>query len=219
MTRGLPGPNAPDARGRGGGASAGIIRRVDPGLLLTAYARGLFPMDAEGADAPALYEADPRAVLPIRGFRTPRSVARAVRRGRFEVRTDTAFAEVAAACSEDRRDGMWLSPRLARDYVALHRMGYAHSVEAWRDGRLVGGLFGVALGGLFTSESMFHREPDAGSVALVATRDRLVRRGFVLWDIQMATAHTRRFGAYEVRARDYRRMVAVAVALRRSFGP
>lgn len=192
---------------------------MDVDHLIAAYRAGLFPMAGDGGRGIALYEAEPRAVLPIAGFRTPRSVARAVRRGRFEVRVDADFPAVVRACAEGRTDGVWLSPRLADAYVALHRAGHAHSVETWRDGRLRGGLFGVALGGFFSSESMFHREPDAGSVALVAARDHLEARGFVLWDIQMATGHTRRFGALEVRARDYRRMLAVATGLRRSFLP
>jgi leucyl/phenylalanyl-tRNA--protein transferase len=190
-----------------------------PAVLLAAYARGAFPMDSEedaGGPVP-FYEADPRAVLPVEGFRVPRSVARAMRRGGLEVRVDGAFREVCEACAV-RDEGTWLSPRLVRAYCALHAIGYAHSVEAWSEGRLVGGLFGVALGGLFTSESMFHRLPDAGNVALVATAARLRERGFTLWDIQMATPHTERFGAERITRREYRRRLGRAVGLDRAFG-
>jgi len=190
------------------------------GPLLAAYSRGAFPMDDPDAAAGpvAFYEADPRAVLPVEGFRIPRSVARALRRREYEVRVDSAFQEVLEACAL-RAEGTWLSPRLVEAYVDLHRVGHAHSVETWRDGRLAGGLFGVALGGLFTSESMFHRLPDAGNVALVATARRLAERGFVLWDIQMATEHTARFGAVHVDREEYRRRLAEAVPLRRRFFP
>jgi leucyl/phenylalanyl-tRNA--protein transferase len=183
-----------------------------PEALLAAYARGWFPMDEEGARGPiALYEADPRGVMPIRGFRVPRSVARALRRRPYEVRVDAAFDQVAAACSV-RREGTWLSPRLVRAYSRLHRLGYAHSVETWRDGRLVGGLFGVAIGGMFSSETMFHRAPDAGSAALVATAELLRRAGFALWDIQMTSPHTRRFGAEDVSAGEYADRLRAALA-------
>ena len=181
--------------------------------MLRAYALGYFPMDRSGASGPvSFYEADPRAVLPIEGFQVPRSVRRALRRERYEVRVDDDFPAVVAACAVGRPDA-WLTPRLAAAYVRLHRAGQAHSVEAWRDGRLCGGLFGVALGGLFTSESMFHRRTDAGNVALVAAAAMLAKAGFTLWDIQMSSQHTRRFGAVEVRSRDYRERLDHALAV------
>jgi leucyl/phenylalanyl-tRNA--protein transferase len=185
--------------------------------MLAAYARGWFPMDEEGERGPVgFYEAEPRAVMPIAAFRVPRSVARASRRRRYEIRVDADFPSVARACAGERT-GTWLTPRLVEAYVRLHRLGHAHSVESWRDGRLVGGLFGVALGGLFTSESMFHAAPDAGSLALVAAAARLAERGFVLWDVQQLTPHVARFGAHLVSGRDYRARLAQALALRRSF--
>ena len=169
-------------------------------------------MDRSGAVGPVgFYEADPRAVMPIEGFRVPRSVTRGLRRRGYEIRVDTAFDEVARACSGDR-DGEWLTPRLVDAYIGLHRAGWAHSVEAWDDGRLCGGLFGVALGRLFTSETMFHRAPDAGNAALVGAARLLAARGFTLWDIQAVSAHTARFGAHGVSADEYRRRLAVAVA-------
>lgn len=194
-----------------------IVPGLEPDALLGAYVRGWFPMDEAGADGPvAFYDADPRALLPIEGFRIPRSVARAARRRPYAIRVDGDFAAVAAACA-DRDEGVWLTPRLAAAYVRLHRLGHAHSVECWEDGRLVGGLFGVALGGLFTSESMFHTAPDAGNLALVAAAARLAARGFALWDVQQLTPHVARFGAHLVTAAEYRSRLRAALALGPSF--
>ncbi len=193
---------------------------LSPSVLLRAYRAGLFPMaDAERGGHIGLYRADPRAIIPIERFRVPRSVARAMRTRPFEVRLDTAFAEVVRACAEGREDGVWLTEELAGAYERLHRAGIAHSVECWTHDRLVGGLFGVALGGLFTSESMFHRADDAGNQALVAAGRHLVSRGFVLWDIQMASPHTERFGARLISADDYDRRLEAALAVECSFGP
>lgn len=186
-----------------------------PEALLAAYAEGGFPMDEPGArGAVPLYTCDPRGVMPIAGFRVPRSVARALRARPYVIRVDAAFGEVAAACAGIRRGGVWLTPRLVAAYERLHRAGWAHSVEAWDGGRLVGGLFGVALGGLFTSETMFHRAPDAGNAALVATARLLGEAGFVLWDIQMTSPHTCRFGAVGIPPDEYLRRLAVALAAR-----
>jgi leucyl/phenylalanyl-tRNA--protein transferase len=187
---------------------------LEPDALLAAYARGWFPMDEPRATGHVgLYEADPRAIIPVDGFRVPRSVARGLRREGYEIRVDAAFEAVAAACAVRPGEPAWLTPRLVDAYARLHRLGVAHSVEAWRDGRLCGGLFGVALGGLFTSESMFHRAPDAGSAALVATAAMLRASGFALWDIQMTSPHTERFGATEVDRRAYRRRLSEALRL------
>jgi leucyl/phenylalanyl-tRNA---protein transferase len=192
---------------------------LSPEALLGAYARGWFPMDEAGArGAVGLYETDPRAVMPIEGFRVPASVRRGLRRRAYEIRLDAAFDEVVAACAKDR-EGVWLTPRLGDAYRTLHGLGVAHSVEAWSGGRLAGGLFGVALGGLFTSESMFHREPDAGNAALVGAAGLLAERGFVLWDIQMTSPHTARFGAEELDPRAYRARLRSALALSRSLTP
>jgi leucyl/phenylalanyl-tRNA--protein transferase len=190
---------------------------LDPRVVLAAYAEGWFPMDVDGVVG--WYETDPRVVIPLDGFRVPRSVRRALRAAGFAYRVDTAFDAVVAACGGERHGGAWLTPRLAGVYGALHRAGHAHSVEVWRDGELVGGLFGVALGGLYTSESMFHRASDAGSAALVATHAHLARRGFALWDVQMASPHTERFGAVGVSPAEYRRRLAVALTARPRFGP
>lgn len=186
-----------------------------PDALLTGYLNGWFPMDEPGDRGPVgMYEADPRGVMPLDGFRVPRSVRRALRRRPFEIRVDTAFDAVARGCAEPREDGVWLTPRLVHAYGELHRRGHAHSVEVWREGALLGGLFGVALGGMFSSETMFHRAPDAGSAALVATAGLLAAAGFVLWDIQMTSEHTRRFGAQEISPVEYRRRLARALLVR-----
>lgn len=192
---------------------------MGPDDLLAAYARGLFPMDEEGGRGEiGLYYADPRAVLPIPP-RVPRSVRRALRRPGFEVRIDHDFPAVVRACASGRSDGVWLTARLVDAYVALHEAGWAHSVEVWSGDRLAGGLFGVAIGGLYTSESMFHALPDAGNVAVVAAAAHLAARGYALWDIQTATAHTTRFGAELIPHAEYRRRLRDALRLRRRFMP
>jgi leucyl/phenylalanyl-tRNA--protein transferase len=177
--------------------------------MLAAYAAGWFPMDIDGHIG--FYEFDPRAIIPLDGFRVPRSVRRALRDDPFEVRMDTAFDAVVAECGLPREGGEWLSPQLAGAYSVLHEAGFAHSIEAWFAGRLVGGLFGVALGQVFTSESMFHRVGNAGNAALVATHRHLVERGFELWDIQMTSSHTSRFGAIDIPPAEYRRRLRSAL--------
>lgn len=180
-----------------------VMRRDVPTIdeIVAGYLQGVFPMDIDGRVG--FYGCDPRGVIPLDGFRIPRSVMRALRRGEFTVRVDHAFDDVVDACGGARHDGEWLSARLAGRYRELHESGLAHSVEIWRGDALVGGLFGIAVGGLFTSESMFHRASDAGSAALVATHRHLVERGFTLWDIQMTSEHTQRFGAIEIAGDDY----------------
>lgn len=190
-----------------------VVPQLDE--LLAAYAEGWFPMDIDGRLG--FYECDPRAIIPLEGFRVPRSVARALKTAPFETRIDTAFEEVIEACGGERHGGAWLTPRLTDAYLQLHETGFAHSVEIWCYDRLVGGLFGVAIGGLFTSESMFHRVSDAGSAALVAAHGHLVARGFSLWDIQMTSEHTDRFGARGITPDDYRDRLAAALAQSRRF--
>ena len=189
-------------------------------LLRAAYAAGIFPMADARTGKIGWYCPDPRGVLPLESFRIPRNLARLVRQRRFEIRIDTAFAAVLDACAgpRSRDDEGWMSPVLRQAYVELHREGEAHSVEAWRDGTLAGGLFGVALGGLFTSESMFHRVSDAGNAALVATHAHLLERGYTLWDIQTATDHTRRFGLLEMSHQEYLAVLRTALEHPRDFG-
>jgi leucyl/phenylalanyl-tRNA--protein transferase len=188
---------------------------LTPELLLKAYAVGLFPM-AESADDPALFWVDPerRGILPLDGFHVSRSLRKTVRGGAFSVTCDTDFVGVMRACAEPTalRPSTWINDEIVRLYAALHAMGNAHSVECRRDGVLVGGLYGVALGGAFFGESMFSRATDASKVALVHLVARLRRGGFTLLDAQFLTAHLARFGAIEVPRARYRRMLAGALA-------
>jgi leucyl/phenylalanyl-tRNA--protein transferase len=185
---------------------------LPPSLLLDAYASGWFPMGtgAEGVEAVEWFSPDPRALIPLDGrFHVSQRLARVVRSARFAVRVDTAFTEVVRACAE--RDETWITGVIATSYAELHRLGFAHSVEVWREDRLVGGLYGVALRGAFFGESMFHRETDASKVALCALVERLRARGYVLLDTQWVTEHLAQFGAYEVPRRRYLRLLDAAM--------
>jgi leucyl/phenylalanyl-tRNA--protein transferase len=168
-----------------------------PQRLLTAYARGIFPWYSRGQ--PILWHSpDPRFVLEPSRFHLPRSLAKALRRGAFEVRYDTVFAEVIRACARVSREGQhgtWITPAMERAYNELHRLGFAHSVESFRDGELCGGLYGVSLGAAFFGESMFARVPDASKVAFAHLVERLRGWGFTLVDCQQETEHLARFGA------------------------
>jgi leucyl/phenylalanyl-tRNA--protein transferase len=178
-------------------------------LLIRAYCAGVFPM-ADGRDGPlSWYAPDPRAVMPLETFHVPRSLRRTLTRGVFESRTDTAFTAVMRACAA--REETWISEEIVRAYTDLHRLGLAHSVESWREGELVGGLYGVALGGAFFGESMFSRATDASKVALVVLVERLRARGFTLLDVQFLTPHLARFGAVEISRREYERRLAGAL--------
>lgn len=189
-----------------------------PGTLLAAYRAGLFPMPGE-VDAMLWWSPMERGVLPLDGLRVSRSLRQAVRR--MEIRVDTAFPEVIAACADPSRDSGWIDDEVLDAYTALHRLGWAHSVEAWQDGELVGGLYGVAVGGLFAGESMFHRVRDASKVALVGLVDLLRdehadRR---LLDVQWSTPHLASLGVVTVPRRRYLQLLAGAldVPLPRAF--
>jgi leucyl/phenylalanyl-tRNA---protein transferase len=178
-----------------------------PGTLLAAYRHGLFPMPLSRADL-GWWSPDPRGVLPFGGLHVSRSLRRA--RRRFEIQVDTAFAQVVAACADPRRRGGWITPDVASAYRELHRLGWAHSVEAWTpDGRLAGGLYGVAIGGLFAGESMFHLPQqmgrDAGKVAVVGLVEllRADGRDERLLDVQWATPHLRRLGVVDISRTEY----------------
>ena len=200
------------------------MSELTPDLLLRAYATGLFPM-AESAEDPELFWVDPerRGVLPLDGFHIPRSLKKIVRRRAFEVTADRDFMGVLNGCAERTamRKSTWINTEIIRLYSALHAMGAAHSLECWQgDGvarRLVGGLYGVALGGAFFGESMFSREPDASKVALVHLVARLKRGGFTLLDTQFVTAHLARFGAIEISRRIYRKRLDAALETEARF--
>jgi len=167
------------------------------------------------------FSPDPRGIIPLDTFRISNRLARTWRSGRFEIAIDRAFAEVMTACATIVRDpadpGTWITQDIVDSYVALHRLGLAHSVEAWRGGQLAGGLYGVALGGVFFGESMFHRETDASKIALIALVERLNQRGFRLLDTQWSTPHLEQFGAVEIPRREYLRRLARALRVTCTF--
>lgn len=181
---------------------------LNPNLLLRAYASGIFPMaDEEGRIR--WYAPDPRAIIEHADFCPSRSLRATLRRNLFEIRVNSAFEAVMRACAA--RPETWINEEFIRAYSTLHRAGLAHSVEAWRGQELVGGLYGVAIGGLFAGESMFARVTDASKVCLAALIDRLVTRGFVLHDVQFLTPHLARLGAREIARADYERRLAQAL--------
>ncbi|GLK75611.1 leucyl/phenylalanyl-tRNA--protein transferase [Methylopila jiangsuensis] len=192
-----------------------VLVEITPEVLLKAYACGIFPM-ADSADDPGLFWIEPelRGVIPLDGFRISSRLARTVRSDLFEIRVDTAFEAVMDGCAAPAPDRLktWINGRIRRLYGDLHAMGHGHSVEAWRDGRLVGGLYGVRLGSAFFGESMFHTERDASKVALAHLVARLRRGGFRLLDTQFVTDHLRSFGAIEAPKRAYHRMLDEALA-------
>jgi leucyl/phenylalanyl-tRNA---protein transferase len=195
--------------------------RLTPEWLLDAYAHGIFPWPHSEIDDPMLWwSPDPRAVIEFDRFHVPRRLLRTCRSGRFAVACDRDFAGVIQGCASARgRVGeTWLTGRMIRAYHHLHELGHAHSVEAWDEGELAGGTYGVALGGLFAAESMFYRVPDASKVALVALVAHLRARGYQLLDIQQLTPHTTRFGASEIPRSEYIARLAEAIRLPVSFG-
>jgi len=157
------------------------------------------------------FSPDPRGILPLDAFHVPARLARVLRSGRFEISVDRAFEDVMRACARRPGEGTWISEEIVQSYLALHRLGLAHSIEAWRGGVLAGGLYGVHLGGAFFGESMFHRETDASKAALVALVDRLRRRSFSLLDVQWVNPHLVQFGAMEVGREEYLRLLGSAV--------
>ena len=194
--------------------------RLTPEMLLRAYRSGIFPM-AESADDPDLFWVDPkrRGILPLDAFHLPRRLRRVVRQGRFAIRVDSDFAATLAGCAEatEKRPNTWINAEIVRLYAALFAAGAAHSVEAWRDGALAGGLYGVSIGGAFFGESMFSRVADASKVALVHLVALLRQGGFRLLDLQFVTPHLAQFGAIEVPRAEYRRLLAEALSYRAVF--
>jgi leucyl/phenylalanyl-tRNA--protein transferase len=191
---------------------------LTPDRLLAAYAAGIFPM-AERRDDPELFWVDPqrRGIIPLDGFHVSRSLARRLRRGEYRVSADMAFAEVVAGCAD--RPETWINAPIFDLYLRLHEMGHAHSIEVYEAGRLVGGVFGVALGGAFFGESMFSRRTDASKVALACLVDRLRGGGFRLFDAQFQTTHLRSLGCIEVSRATYRRLLREALPVRADLGP
>ena len=186
-----------------------------PERLLAAYAAGIFPMADEAGKVHWLAP-DPRAVIPLDRFKTSRSLRGARRGGTFTLTINRAFIEVIEACA-DRAEGTWISQEIHDAYCKLHQLGYGHSVEAWMGDQLAGGLYGVAIGGAFFGESMFHRVTDASKVALVVLVERMRERDFTLLDVQFMTAHLRQFGAVEIPRLEYEARLRQAVQLPCSF--
>jgi leucyl/phenylalanyl-tRNA--protein transferase len=211
-------PEGPEqlAAAVGAGEIAVVGGDLEPGTVLAAYRAGLFPMPL--AIGPwrrqrsiGWWSPDPRGILPLDGLRVSRSLRKSA--ARFQIRFDTAFAQVIAACGDRRRPGAWIDDDIRRAYTRLHELGWAHSVEAWDDQGLAGGLYGLAIGGFFAGESMFHHRTDASKAALVGLVGRLREQGAVLLDVQWATDHLRTLGVIEVSRVRYHQLLAEALAV------
>ena len=187
--------------------------------MLRAYTLGLFPM-ARSGDDPELswFSYDPRGIIPLDGFHIPARLKRTVRQAPYTICVDTAFEQVIERCA--RRPGgetSWINAKIMDTFIALHRMGFAHSVEAWREAELVGGLYGCALGGAFFGESMFSTATDASKIALVHLVGRLIAGGFTLFDVQESNPHTRQFGIREISGNEYKQRLAAALKVEATF--
>jgi leucyl/phenylalanyl-tRNA---protein transferase len=187
---------------------------IDSELLLQGYRLGVFPMAMED-DSIAWFSPDPRAIIPLENFHVPHALRRTARKSIFEIKIDNRFGEVIRDCA--KRKDTWINHEIIESYEQLHELGYAHSVEAWRDNRLAGGLYGVAVGGAFFGESMFHRVRDASKVALVGLVEHLRARKFRLLDTQWLTPHLEQFGAIEIPRSKYLKLLARAIDLPRKF--
>lgn len=189
----------------------GVGADLDPGTILSAYRRGMFPMPVFRDGPMGWWSPDPRGILPLDGLRVTRSLRQSTKR--YEVRIDTAFEAVVDACRDPGREGAWITPEIKDAYMRLHEMGWVHSVESWsrETGELSGGLYGVCIGGLFAGESMFHRGRDASKVALVHLVELLRAGGALLLDVQWTTPHLRTLGAIEIPRFAYLDRLAEAV--------
>jgi leucyl/phenylalanyl-tRNA--protein transferase len=187
---------------------------IEPELLLQGYRLGVFPMAMED-ESIAWFSPDPRAVIPLDRFHVPHALRRLQSKETFEIRIDSRFGQVIRACA--KREDTWINREIIESYEQLHKLGFAHSVEAWSKGKLAGGLYGVAIGGAFFGESMFHRVTDASKIALVALVERLRAKKFILLDTQWLTPHLAQFGTIEVPRHQYLRLLMRAVDLSREF--
>ena len=200
-------PELGDAQGL-----VGVGGDLSPGTLVRAYSEGVFPWYNEG-DPILWWSPDPRAVIELDGLHVSRRLARTIRSGKFRVTVNRCFTRVMRACGDTRPEGTWVTGDMLAAYTELHRRGFAHSLEVWQDEELAGGIYGVAVGGLFAGESMFHYKTDASKVALVSLVERLRERGYVLFDVQMTTDHTERMGAVEIARDEYLERLREAVRL------
>ncbi|MFN3152152.1 leucyl/phenylalanyl-tRNA--protein transferase [Bremerella sp.] len=195
--------------------------RLSSEWLLDAYRHGIFPWPMWGDWMPMTwFSLDPRAIMPLDGLYASKRLKRTIRSGKFQVTCDTAFQDVMRGCSKPRhkKDGTWITPAMLKAYCQLHEEGHAHSVEVWHEGELAGGIYGVAIGGLFAGESMFHSVRDASKVALTALVSHLNQRGYKLFDIQQWTEHTGCMGAIEIARSDYLMLLENVVDLPVTFG-
>ncbi len=188
---------------------------IRPAVLIAAYRGGMFPMAMDNRGEIGWFSPDPRGVIPLDKFHIPHGLKRTLRKRPFEVRVDTAFSEVMQGCSQRRTT--WISREIITSYEKLFELGYAHSVEAWKDGELCGGLYGIAIGGAFFGESMFSRKTDASKVTLVHLVNRLREKQFQLLDTQWATEHLSRFGCVEIPRYEYLRQLNRALLITTSF--
>jgi leucyl/phenylalanyl-tRNA---protein transferase len=187
---------------------------IDPELLLQGYRLGVFPMAMED-DSIAWFSPDPRAIIPLENFHVPHGVRRVAHKDVFEIKIDNSFVEVIRGCA--KRKDTWINREIIESYEQLYELGHAHSIEAWSDNKLAGGLYGVAVGGAFFGESMFHRVRDASKIALVGLVEHLLARKFTLLDTQWLTPHLEQFGAIEVSRAHYLKLLQCAVELPRKF--
>jgi len=192
--------------------------KIESEMLLQAYQMGLFPManlNEAGDEQIEWYAPDPRGVIPLDGFHIPHGLKRAIKKGEYELREDTDFLRVIENCAD--REETWISSGIKECYCHLHELGWAHSVESWFDGELVGGLYGVAIGGAFFGESMFSQRTDASKVALVYLVERLKAKGFVLLDTQWLNPHLKQFGCIEIPREQYMDELELALLVEAKF--
>ena len=195
----------------------GVGGDLRSGTLLEAYARGIFPWFNAG-DPIIWWSPEPRAIFDLRDFHVPRRLAATIKQNKFRVTADTQFRAVMEGCAADREEGTWVTAEMIDAYTEMHERGHAHSLEVWLGDDLVGGIYGIAIGGFFAGESMFHRVRDASKVALVSLLTRLRDRGFELFDTQILNDHTEQFGAFEIPRSEYLRRLAVAIRKPAAFG-
>jgi leucyl/phenylalanyl-tRNA---protein transferase len=200
----------PEFADRGGLVAAG--GDLSPESLLRAYSRGIFPWFDE--NSPILWwSPEPRAIIELDGLHISHRLARTIRSGKFKITVNRAFGAVMRGCGERRDEGTWITAEMLAAYERFHQLGHAHSIEAWEGDQLAGGIYGVALGGLFAGESMFTRSRDASKVCLAWLVQRLKERGFTLFDVQLLTPHTSRMGAIEIPRANYLRRLGQALPL------
>jgi leucyl/phenylalanyl-tRNA--protein transferase len=204
----MPAWDFPDARDFGPDDLVAVGGDLEPDTLLDAYARGLFPMRVRRMLG--WWSPDPRGILPLDGFHCSRSLRKAI--PSFDIRVDTAFVGVMRGCADAKRPNGWIDGAFVTAYAQLHRLGHAHSVETWRDGALVGGVYGVRIGNFFAGESMFHRVTDASKVALWAAVELLRSDGVTLFDVQWTTPHLCSLGAIDVSRDEYLQLLGLACA-------